>query len=395
MKFPNLNLKKQIYNLYNKKKYSSHYYKDKKHKIAIELSNIGLWEWNINTNKVFYSKESIQIIGYSENDIKNTSKFWDDKVHVDDKDEYFKGFNSFLKGYIDFYENEYRIRCKDGSYKWVLDKAKVVEKDKNNKSTCIIGTHTDITSSKVSEELLKKNLQLITYQNKRLYSFTHIVSHNLKTHIGNFKNILEFYDESNSENEKIELVGHLKSISKSLTSTIVDLDNIVSIKSKISSQDLNEHINLYDFTNKIIESLKIDIENKEITVHNTIKQGDALFTNKPYLESIFYNLISNSIKYSDPKKESQIIIEAIHINDTIKILISDNGIGIDMTKYKKHIFEMYKTFHGTERTDSRGIGLYITKTQVEAIQGKIQVESTLNHGTAFSITLKKIKSTLN
>ncbi|NRR92532.1 PAS domain-containing sensor histidine kinase [Winogradskyella undariae] len=388
MKFPNLNLIKQIHNLYNNK-YSSNSHKDKKYKIAIELSNIGLWEWNINTNKVFYSKESIQIIGYSESDIKNTSKFWDDKVHADDKDEYFKDFNRFLEGYIDFYENEYRIRCKDGSYKWILDKAKVVEKDKNNKSTCIIGTHTDITSSKVSEELLEKNLQLITCQNKRLYSFTHIVSHNLKTHIGNFKNILEFYDEAESENEKEELIGHLQTISKSLTTTIVDLDDIVSIKSKSDSQDLNEHINLYDFTNKIIESLKIDIENKEITVHNAIKKGDTLFTNKPYLESIFYNLISNGIKYSDPKKDSQIIIEAIHINNTIKILISDNGIGIDMDKYKNHIFEMYKTFHGTKRADSRGVGLYITKTQVEAIHGEIQVESTLNHGTSFSITLKK------
>ena len=388
MKFPNLNLIKQIHNLYSNK-YSSNSHKDKKYKIAIELSNIGLWEWNINTNKVFYSKESIQIIGYSESDIKNTSKFWDDKVHADDKDEYFKDFNRFLEGYIDFYENEYRIRCKDGSYKWILDKAKVVEKDKNNKSTCIIGTHTDITSSKVSEELLEKNLQLITYQNKRLYSFTHIVSHNLKTHIGNFKNILEFYDEAESENEKEELIGHLQTISKSLTTTIVDLDDIVSIKSKSDSQDLNEHINLYDFTNKIIESLKIDIENKEITVHNAIKKGDTLFTNKPYLESIFYNLISNGIKYSDPKKDSQIIIEAIHINNTIKILISDNGIGIDMDKYKNHIFEMYKTFHGTKRADSRGVGLYITKTQVEAIHGEIQVESTLNHGTSFSITLKK------
>jgi len=381
MKFPKLNLKD-----YKNQRIIDESIQDKKHEIALEISNVGLWDWDIKTNKVFYSKESKHIIGYKDDELKDTSKVWDDKVHIDDREAYYRDFNLHLSGAKDLYENEYRILCKDGTYKWILDKGKVIERDGNNKPTRIIGTHTDITNIKKHQSQLDNNLQLITSQNKRLHNFTHIVSHNLKTHIGNFKNILEFYDET----EKEELIGHLKTISESLTTTIVDLDDIISIKSKANINQLNEYVDLYNCTNKIIDSLKIESFNKDVTIHNALRKDEALLTNQSYLESILYNLISNGIKYSDHNKNSQIIIQSIHKKDTIKILISDNGIGIDMSKYKNQLFEMYQTFHGMDRKDSRGIGLYITKTQVEALHGEIDVESKLNEGTAFSLTFKKV-----
>jgi PAS domain S-box-containing protein len=365
---------------------------DQKHEIALQISKVGVWDWDIENNKVFYSKESKQLIGYSDNELKNTSKAWDDKVHPDDRNAYFNDFNLHLDGALLVYESEYRIKCKDGNYKWVLDTGKVVERNNEGQATRIIGTHTDITKRKKHESQLNKNLQLITSQNKRLHNFTHIVSHNLKTHIGNLKNILEFYDETDSEAEKKGLVNHLKTISESLTTTIVDLDDIISIKSKANTQQLNQRVNLYTCTNQIIDSLKIESTKNSVTIYNALRMDDSLLTNQPYIESIIYNLISNGIKYSDSNKKSQMTVQSVHTKDTIKILIADNGIGIDMNKYGNKVFEMYQTFHGTDRKDSRGIGLYITKTQVEALQGVILMESTLNKGTAFSLTFKKQKA---
>jgi len=363
-----------------------------KYKVALEISNIGLWDYYPKTKKAYYSKESINMIGFDANALKNVAKAWDDRVHPEDKAIYHGEFNLHLKGELDIYEIEYRILCKDGSYKWILDKGKIIEKDTEGNPLRIVGTHTDITSSKTNKRKLEKNLQLITSQNKRLHNFTHIVSHNLKTHIGNFKNILEFYNDSDSEQEKEELMNHLKTISDSLTSTIVDLDDIISIKSKTNINQLNERVNLSTCTNKIVESLEIDSTNKNVTIHNGLRGDDTLITNRSYLESVIYNLISNGIKYSDPKKLSQIIIQSIHTKDTLKILIADNGIGIDTEKYKNQLFEMYQTFHGTERADSRGIGLYITKTQVEALNGTIELDSTLNEGSTFTLTFKKKKA---
>ena len=226
MKFPILNLINSKSKSYKKNRFSNSSIEEEKHKIALEISNVGLWDWDITTNKVFYSKESKQIIGYAEDELKTSSEFWDNKVHPEDKEAYFSNFKSHLKGEIDVYENEYRIKCKNGNYKWILDKGKVIEKDANGKPSRIIGTHTDITSLKKNEGQLNKNLQIITNQNKRLYSFTHIVSHNLKTHIGNLKNILEFYDEAKTENEKEEL------IKKMIESTVRAKNFIAEIQGK-------------------------------------------------------------------------------------------------------------------------------------------------------------------
>ncbi|WP_296386318.1 PAS domain-containing sensor histidine kinase [Winogradskyella sp.] len=392
MKFSGFNLTNYKTKLYKKNRVQNQSSIDQKHEIALQISNVGLWDWNITTDKVFYSTESKQIIGYSEKELKNTSKVWDNKVHPEDLETYYKKFNLHLDGTIDLYENEYRILCKDGNYKWVLDKGKIIERNSNGKPTRIIGTHTDITNRRKYESQLKKNLQLITSQNKRLHNFTHIVSHNLKTHIGNLKNILEFYNEAVNETEKEELIRHLKTISKSLTTTIIDLDDIISIKSKSDINQLNERVNLFECANKVVKSLDIDSTNKNITIYNALRMDDTLVTNRSYLESVIYNLISNGIKYSDSSKKSQIIIQSVHTKDTIKILIADNGIGIDTAKFKNQLFEMYQTFHGTDRKDSRGIGLYITKTQVEALNATIELDSKLNEGTTFILTFKKKKA---
>lgn len=367
----------------------NHNYDELRWQFALENSNVGLWDWNAATNQVFYSKTTKELIGYKESEIDDTQINWDKRVHPDDRDAYFKDYDAHIRGDIEHYVNEHRVRCKDGSYKWVLDRGKILLRDTNNQPLRIIGTVSDITQRKKHEELLNNNLKLITNQNKRLHNFTHIVSHNLKTHIGNFKNILEFYDEATSEQEKEELLAHLKTISDALTDTIVDLNDIISIKSKTNIEQINEPINIYSCANKILKSLELEIQQKEISVHNAIREVDQLKTNASYFESILYNLISNSIKYSDPDKKSKIILQTLHTNDSIKILISDNGIGIDLNKYKKQLFEMYQTFHGTNREDSRGIGLYITKTQVEALGGHIELNSELNEGSTFTLTFKK------
>ena len=365
---------------------------EKKWQIALENSNVGLWDYDVTNGKVFYSKESKAILGYKDHELTNSVMEWNKRVHPEDLETYFNDFNTHINGSLENYRNEHRILCRDGNYKWVLDKGKVVESDFNGKPTRIIGTHTDITYSKKKEEQSERYLELITNQNQRLHNFTHIVSHNLKTHIGNFKNILEFLDDTNSEEEKVDLLNHLNTISGALTSTIVDLDDIISIKSKSDSKDLNERINIYNCAEKVINNLEMDIAHNEIAIYNSIRKDDFINVNPAYLESVIYNLISNGIKYKSDKRNSKVILQSVHTKNELKILIADNGIGIDTEKYKSQLFEIYQTFHGTNREDSRGVGLYITKTQMEALGGTIDVESTLDEGTTFILTFKKQKA---
>lgn len=359
-----------------------------KWQLALEYSSIGLWEYDAELDRVFFSEGSKQIIGVNDPNFGNNPNDWNDRVHPEDRTEYFKAFQDHLDNSTDMYENEHRIKCEDGTYKWIRDRGKIVEWTSDGKYKRIIGTHTDISSMVEKEEQLEKYLQLITSQNKRLHNFTHIVSHNLKTHIGNFKNILEFYDDANSETEKEELIGHLKTISEGLTTTIVDLDDIISIKSKSDSSELNEPVNVFQCAEKVINNLELDIANHQIAIYNSIEKDALLFANRSYLESILFNLISNSIKYRHPEHHAKVILKSTSTDTHLKISVIDNGIGIDTNKFKNQLFEMYQTFHGTDRQDSRGIGLYITKTQVEALGGSIDVSSVLNEGTTFSLTFK-------
>ncbi len=136
----------------------------------------------------------------------------------------------------------------------------------------------------------------------------------------------------------------------------------------------------------------MDIAHNEIAIYNSIRKDDFINVNPAYLESVIYNLISNGIKYKSDKRNSKVILQSVHTKNELKILIADNGIGIDTEKYKSQLFEIYQTFHGTNREDSRGVGLYITKTQMEALGGTIDVESTLDEGTTFILTFKKQKA---
>jgi PAS domain S-box-containing protein len=359
---------------------------DTKWEFALKNSKVGVWDWDTTTNLVFYSTESKSLIGLTDQDTITTAEEWDNKVHPDDRAAYYQNFKEHLKGASESYRNEHRVLCKDGTYKWILYRGKVVSKDANGNPLRIIGTHTDISERKKTEEQLKQNLSLISSQNKRLHNFTHIVSHNLRTHIGNFDNILKFYDEAESPEEKEEMVTHLKTISHALTETIKDLSEIISIKSKTEIEQLNAPLNLKNCLDRVLESLELEISNNNVFVETNVEDTITLIGNTSYVESIFHNLISNSIKYKKTNIQSRVSIDAVQTKNEIIISISDNGIGIDMDKYKHQLFEMYQTFHGTKREDSKGVGLYLVKNQIEVLNGKIEVDSELGVGTTFTIT---------
>ncbi|MFZ4590101.1 MAG: PAS domain S-box protein [Ignavibacteria bacterium] len=126
-------------------------------KYALEGNGDGLWDWNIQTNEVFLSKRWKQMIGYEDNEIENNIDSWKSRVHPDDIDVVFEDINKHLQGETDSYVNEHRLRCKDNSYKWILDRGIIIERDKNNKPLRLLGTHVDITSRKQMEETIRES----------------------------------------------------------------------------------------------------------------------------------------------------------------------------------------------------------------------------------------------
>lgn len=255
-----------------------------------------------------------------------------------------------------------------------------------------VGTHkkaalsivTDITLRKSKENELNETLDIIGDQNKRLKNFAHIVSHNLRNHAGNISMLLSLYNTEETEEEKKDLMDYLNQASERLNETINDLNEIIDQQYK--EADTLKDVNLGKTIEKIKEILTTEILKEQVTFKEDIDESLCFSYNPAYLESIILNMLSNGIKYRHPDRKPEIGIKAYCEEGHYYLVISDNGLGIDMDRHGDKLFGMYKTFHGNE--NSKGIGLFITKNQVESMGGTIEVESEVNKGTTFKIKLK-------
>ncbi len=358
-----------------------------KYKYALDNSSIGVWEWDMLNNKMHYSDASKIIHGYEDSEMDLLKNHWSEAIHPEDLEALQKAVDDHIQNITQEYKSEHRILYQDGSYKWVLDFGKIVAFDAYNTPKTFIGTTIDITRRKEDEDRLRQDLDVISNQNKKLTNFAHIVSHNLKEHAGNFESLLGFYKEIDNEAGKDEIVALLMTVSDSLTKTI---DNLREVVSKQSQAKLDiKPLSLNYFVNKVIDLLELDIVAKNVIIKNNISDGLTLYSNETYLESIILNLASNALKYSHPERQPVIIIDAVATQTSIKITLQDNGLGIDLDKYGHDIFGLYKTFHNN--SNAEGIGLYLTKNQIEALGGEISVESIVNEGTKFIITIDEKK----
>lgn len=354
-----------------------------KYKYAIDNSFIGVWEWDMQNNKMHYSEASKIIHGYEDSKLDLLQKHWSEAIHPDDLETVQKEVNDHIQKITPEYRSEHRILYKDEFYKWILDFGKIVAYDENNVPKTFIGTTIDITQRKEDEARLRQDLNVISNQNKKLTNFAQIVSHNLKEHAANFESLLGFYKESENEENKDEIVEHLITVSDSLTTTI---DNLREVVSKQTDSKLEiKPLKLNDYLKNVIELLELDIAEKNVIINNNISDKLILYSNETYLESIILNLSSNALKYSHPDRQPIISINAKTTPSGITITLEDNGLGIDLEKHGKDVFGLYKTFH--RNSNAEGIGLYLTKNQIEALGAEIAVESVVDEGTKFIITI--------
>lgn len=245
----------------------------------------------------------------------------------------------------------------------------------------LVKDNLEVTVDQKTLELRQANKELIA-QNAQLEQYTFITAHNLKAPVARLKglvNIFELTNEPNGPNK--EIVDRLKEASIDMDEVIADINKILQIKN-FSQQDRVE-ADLEAIIRKILKRLEYRIKENGTTIITKITIS-SIKTIEIYLESILYNLIYNAIKYRRSDVESAVKIRAFRWRKNIVIEIKDNGVGIDMAQFGDKIFGLYQRFH--THIGGKGIGLYLVKTQVEALDGKIRVESKVDEGTTFRLT---------
>lgn len=250
----------------------------------------------------------------------------------------------------------------------------------------------DAISSKnisLASEIERQNLHLsaankeLLEQNNRLEQFAYIISHNLRAPIARLIGLTSIADQ-NDLADMTNVFGMIRHSSQELDMIVKDLTSILSIQRL--SPTLYTEIDLTELIGKLKIIFDREIHETQATIDTNLK-AKCIYSLSAYVESIFLNLISNSLKYRHPNRYLKINISSVAQDGFVRISFEDNGIGIDLSKHGQNIFNLYKRFHF--HVEGKGIGLFLVKTQVEALGGTITVKSEIERGTTFEIVFKQ------
>lgn len=234
--------------------------------------------------------------------------------------------------------------------------------------------------AKKSQELRRANEELIKHNNE-LIQFSYTVSHNLRGPVARLLGLARLFKVSDRPEEKKHMEDLVVKATEELDEILKDLSLIIDIRNDLYK--VREKVFLQEEWNKacgfLAESLK-----PQYRFNVNFSKAPYIFGVRPMIQSIFYNLLSNAIKYNDPERPLEVNVHAQAITPLkTAVEISDNGLGIDLKHQEKDIFKLYKRFHS--HVPGKGLGLYLVKTQVEALGGKIAVQSEPDKGTTFKL----------
>ena len=257
--------------------------------------------------------------------------------------------------------------------------------DSENNFLHFIGVGRNVTLRIEKELELKRLLEITNSQNNKLYNFAHIISHNIRSHTSNLSMVIDVIDHTDDIPEKLSYFDLFKEGTQKLSETIEYLNEIITIQQKTNIE--KKGIRLKHEIEKTRMALSLSIKASEIVITHSIPNSLIVNVIPAYLDSILLNLFTNAIKYKSPDRNATLEI-SYETKDNYNIInFKDNGLGLNLEKDGHKLFGMYKTFHGNE--DAKGIGLFLTKNQLEAMGGKIEVESKVGEGSNFKIYLNE------
>lgn len=329
-----------------------------------------IWTSNPDGSMDYYNRHWFEFTGLS---LEQTSLHgWAPVLHPDDADNNYLKWQQSLKNGTP-YKSELRFkRASDGVYKWHISSA-VPMRDADGQIVKWFGSCYDIDEYKRALDLENRVSQ---YED-----FNRIVAHNLRGPSGSIKLILNMMAETESEDEKKEFLEMLNQSSDTLTETLDSLMKVLEVR--INKHIASDDCNLQELVDTTKAMLKGQMIAKKARITTDFQVPQLLFP-KMYLESIIYNMVSNSLKYNNPAVAPHIQITSRQTENGIELQFADNGLGIDLEKHGKDMFKLNSIFHPGH--DSKGIGLFMTKTQIETFGGRISVQSKPNEGTTFTIT---------
>lgn len=350
-------------------------------KEAQAIAHIGNWEIDLNSSIQVWSDEMYSIFGMNKEEGEPTAEILLSFILNKDRERVVQEVKEAVAT-LKSDSSEFHFKTKENKEKYGYIEWKF-QFDLNNRPIRLYGILKDNTETKLAEMEREKMITEIIQHSKNLEQFAHIISHNLRGPVVNILGLSNVLNGEVSDADRIRIQQYLFNAVGQLDEVVTDLNKILQTKSDMT--ETKENILLSQLVDDIQSSIRSLIEKEKVQVLVDFSAIDQVNTVKSYLHSIFYNLITNSIKYRYNGRSPVIQITSSIENARIKISFKDNGSGIDLNVQGEKIFGLYKRFH--ENIEGKGFGLFMVKTQVETLGGKIGVKSEPKVGTEFIIEL--------
>lgn len=354
--------------------------------LALQAAQLGIWDSNLQTGYVYRNAIWSEMLGYKANEIEPNYEGWRKLIHPEDYERIDNSIKLHHEGKTVYDNYEHRLITSKGEWKWILSLSKIVARDHTGKPIRLIGIHMDIDELKRKELQLQQITEELMYTNRELEKFAYITSHNLRAPVVNIVSLINMIDkESLEQTGNATIIDKIDLSVKRLESTLNDLIEVVSAK-KITLTEKTS-INISECTKSVLSSLETQLMKVDAEVSLNFDKADRIIYIRSVLESIIQNLLINTIKYRSQTRRLKVDISTNQDDDFVYLRVKDNGIGFDSEKYGEKIFKLYERIN--HNIEGKGLGLYLIKTQIEALNGRISVNSKPDEGALFIVSIKK------
>jgi PAS domain S-box-containing protein len=357
---------------------------EEKFRVVFEQAAIGMGRVDLTSARwIGVNQTFCRMLGYTSEEMLVTS--WPEMTHPDDIELDLIPFKEMAAGKLDNYSVEKRFIHKDGHYVWVRLTLSLA-RDVTGKPDYEIAIIEDVSERKQTEQKLHKTLSELDRSNKELESFSYAAAHDLQEPLRSVASFVYLLEKKNQNKLDEASKDYLSTIKKAVKRMQLLITNLLSY-AKIGKENLKfEAIDLNTIMNDVRENLTAKIETEKAVV----RYGGlpVITADKVMITQLFQNLLNNAIKFHKPDIPPEIVVSAEELKKQWKITVRDNGIGIE-EKYFDKIFVIFSRLHARDKYEGAGVGLSSVKKIVDLHGGNIEVESKVNEGTAFHVTIPK------
>ncbi len=354
---------------------------------ALEGAGDGVWDWNPQTGEIFYSKRWKEMLGYTDAEITNSITEWDDRVHPDDRDAAYKDLDRHVSGETPVYINVHRLRCKDGTYTWILDRGKVMQRDEEGRPVRFIGTHTNITDRKIVEEELTLAKLKAEESDRLKMSFLNNISHEVRTPLNAIMGFTTLLTEEGKEDDRKRFGKIINSNANQLLSIIDDVLEFSRLETETVTFE-KQPFSVTELLDDLCHSMKPIADEKKLqwSCKSLLdKDMDIVKGDRSRIRQVISCFINNALNYT---RQGSVDLRVEEDGGILRFAVRDTGIGLEKADHQK-VFERFYRAPGAQELATRGtgLGLSIAKQLVEIMGGTIGVISLSPNGSEFYFRL--------